>query len=213
MRLSRRSAPEPVQCHGYFHIIRSASLIFRTPTLHETRIARAGASDAQAQRWLGWPTNHTYPEAQRAALLVSPSDGAERPTVPTIAAQGHLVAIDAKRLAVAGQVDIEVMPDGGLYIGGWLTPDYRGRGLGRELFAAGLTLGHQHLGMKTLRAGAEDTNHASRRSLEAAGFRQIGQPGQAAGGERDHRLPDGRLIPSLWYEHSVPTPTHCPHPA
>jgi RimJ/RimL family protein N-acetyltransferase len=208
MRLSRRrNAPEPVQCSGYFHIIRTGPLVFRTPTQHETRIARAGASDARAQRWLGWPTDRTYSEAQRAALLVSPSDGAERPTVPTIAAQGHLVAIDAKRLAVAGQVDIEAMPDGRLYVGGWLTPDYRGAGLGRELFAAGLTLGHQHLGIRTLRAGAEEANHASRRSLEAAGFRQIQE------GDPAHRLPDGRVILCRWYEHSAPAPSHCHHPA
>jgi RimJ/RimL family protein N-acetyltransferase len=191
--LRRRVARPPVQCGGYFHIIRTESLIFRTPTQYEARIARAGASDDQAQRWLGWSNDGICPERTRAALLASRSDGAEQPTVPTLAAQGRLVAIDTKRLAVAGQVDIESAKDG-LHIGGWLTPRYRGRGLGRELFTAGLVLGHEHLGIEVLRAGAEVTNLASRKSLEAAGFRPIE-------GTPTHGLPDGRLIPACWYEH------------
>ncbi|MEV4671301.1 GNAT family protein [Actinomadura sp. NPDC049382] len=50
-------------------------------------------------------------------------------------------------------------------IGGHLAPDYRGRGLGAELFTAGLALAHRHLGYREVRAGAEPENIASVRSL------------------------------------------------
>ena len=195
MLASRRRAVQQVQCAGHVHIVRTAGFILRTPTQSESRIAAAGASDDQAQRWLGWSAECIFAETHRAPLLASPADGLERPGVPPLVAPGRLVALDPKLVTVAGEVAITVQPDGA-YVGGWLVPRYRGRGLGRELFTAALILGHRHLGIEVLRAGAQESNTASRKSLEAAGFR----PAQ---GDPTHRLSDGRIIPSCWYEHSA----------
>lgn len=111
-----------------------------------------------------------------------------------------LVAIDAERTAVAGEISIMRVPGSPPHVGGWLVPRYRGHGLGRELFAAALVLGHEHLGIRVLRAGAESSNTASRKSLLAAGF----EPSE---GTPTHQLEDGRTIPSCWYEHVAPAST------
>jgi RimJ/RimL family protein N-acetyltransferase len=115
-------------------------------------------------------------------------------------APGALVAIDTDQRRVAGYLSIEAKP-AGVDVGGWLAPQYRGQGLGRELFAAALVFGHQHLGIEVLRAGTQDSNTASLKSLEAAGF----QPAQGA---PTYQLPNGRVIPSRWYEHIAPV-SHC----
>lgn len=196
----RLFGPRQIQCAERFHIVRTAALTLRAATLVEFRIALAGASDDQAQRWFGWVDSDIYPEPHRSALLSLPSDGGERPKQPIVTRRTHLVAIDAVRLRVAGAISIDAMP-AGFYVGGWLTPSYRGQGLGRELFGAALLYGHQHLGIEVLRAGAEASNTASRKSLEAVGF----QPTQ---GVPTHQLPNGRLITSSWYEHVAPA-SHC----
>ena len=179
-------------------MVRTASLLLRTPTRRETQIATACGSDDEAQRWLGWEDAHICPEDSRATLIASPAEGKEFPNEPVLPHFWRLIAIDPRNLAVAGEVGITGIPDEPPQLGGWLAPAYRGRGLGRELFAAGLTLGHEHIGIKLLRAGAEESNTASRRSLEAAGFHPI--PGSPT-----HPLPNGRTITSRWYEHAAPT--------
>jgi RimJ/RimL family protein N-acetyltransferase len=201
--LTRRwRTPQQTRCAATFHVLRTASLILRTPTQREAQIAAAGASDDEAQRWLGWEKNLIWPEPHRTKLLSLHADGGERPSQPATAASWELVAIDPDNLAIAGFAGFQP-PMGGLcnLVGGWLTPGYRGRGLGCELFAAALALGHQHLGIEVIHAGAEETNAASRKSLEAAGFRQV--PGAPT-----HTLPNGRGVPACWYEH-VALPSTC----
>lgn len=192
----RLLGPRQIQCAERFHIVRTASLTLRAATLVEFRIALAGASDDQAQRWFGWVDSAICPEPHRSALLSLSSDGGERPRQPIVTKRSHLVAIDTERLRVAGAIAINATP-AGFHVGGWLTPSYRGQGLGRELFGAALVYGHLHLGIEILRACAEASNTASRKSLEAAGF----QPAQ---GGPTHQLPNGRLITSSWYEHVAP---------
>ncbi|MBR7828535.1 GNAT family N-acetyltransferase [Actinospica sp. MGRD01-02] len=177
--------------------MRTASLVLRTPTHREAKIAMAGASDDEAQRWLGWEQKDVCPEPHRATLLSASVNEGDRPERSVDAAFWALIAIDPGRLAIAGLVGFVHSPDG-LYnhVGGHLAPQYRGRGLGRELFAAALVLGHQHLGIEVIRAGAESSNIASRKSLEAAGFRPVhGAPA--------HSLPNGRVIAACWYEHAA----------
>lgn len=187
-----------IGCQGHLHLVRTRSLILRTPTRRETRIATACGSDEEAQRWLGWEDGHVVgPEATRAALVATPAEGKEFPNEPVLPHFWRLVAIDPRTLAIAGEVGITGVPGEPPQVGGWLAPAYRGRGLGRELFAAGLALGHEHIGIKVLRAGAEASNTPSRRSLEAAGFHPI--PGTPT-----HKLPNGRTIAACWYEHAGP---------
>jgi RimJ/RimL family protein N-acetyltransferase len=188
------------QCRGPLHIVRTPSLLLRTPTPREARIAMACASDDDAQHWLGW-VEYVCPEPGRAALIASRADGLERPGRRVLSLPGQLIAIDPERPAVIGAVGITARQAEPPQVGGWLAPSHRGRGLGRELFAAALELGHRHLGIEVLRAGAETSNTASRGSLEAAGFR----PAQGA---ETQRLPNGRTIPTCWYEHTA-APSSC----
>lgn len=198
MLKSRWRKPRNVLCEAHLHVVRTTSLVLRTPTQREVAIAMAAASDDEAQRWLGWRKALICPEIHRAALLSFPADGIERPSQPVVDRPWRMVAIDADRLAVAGNVGFEPSPDGlHSYIGGWLAPQYRGRGLGRELFSAALSLGHQHLGIEAIRAGAQDSNTASRKSLEAAGFTPVH-------GAPTFTLPNGRVISACWYEHVAP---------
>lgn len=201
--MGRLRTPRRVRCGIHFHVIRTESLVLRTPTLREAKLVMAGASDDEAQRWLGWEDRLIWPSEHRAAALAATANGLEWPTERPIVSLRHLVAIDPDRLTIVGSVGFEPSNDAGHnHIGGWLAPQYRGRGLGRELFAAGLALGHQHLAIKTINAGAEESNTASRRSLEAAGFRPID-------GAPTHTLPDGRAIASCWYEHTAPATAYC----
>ncbi|GAA0599626.1 GNAT family N-acetyltransferase [Actinomadura livida] len=78
-----------------------------------------------------------------------------------------------------------------------------GRGLGAELFAAGLALAQQHLHFTEVRAGAEPANAACVRSLWRAGF-------DPAAGPEKHVLPDGRVVPTAWYSDVTPAPVWCP---
>lgn len=80
-----------------------------------------------------------------------------------------LVMIDIEAGRCVGLVSVHTGEDGGPETGGYLAPDYRGRGIGRTLFATGLVLAHDHLGLPRVRAGAEVGNVASARSLQAAG--------------------------------------------
>lgn len=54
-------------------------------------------------------------------------------------------------------------------IGGWLVPEYRGRGLGAALFTAAAELAHRHLGIAAVRAGTHPGNAACIGALTAAG--------------------------------------------
>jgi RimJ/RimL family protein N-acetyltransferase len=193
----RRASRLYGQCRGPLHIVRTPSLLLRTATPREAQIAMACASDDDAQRWPGW-VDDICPEAGRAALIASHADGLEQPGRPVLSLPGRMIAIDPEQMAVIGDVGITAKQAEPPHIGGWLAPSYRGRGLGRELFTAALDLGHRHLGIEVLRAGAETSNTASRRSLEAAGF-------LPARGTANHRLPDGRTVPTCWYEHIAST--------
>ena len=96
-------------------------------------------------------------------------------------------------------------PERGYEIGGWLAPQFRDRGLGTELFRAGLIFAHDHLGIQQISAGAEDTNVACRRALSAAGF-------ISTDGPVTHVLPDGRTTSACWYRHDSAKNRRCQGP-
>jgi hypothetical protein len=116
-----------VRCQGHVHIVRTPSLLLRTPTRRETQIATACGSDDAAQRWLGWEEAHVCPEDSRATLIASPTEGKEFPNEPVLPHFWRLIAIDPRNLAVAGEVGITGIPDEPPQLGGWLAPAYRGR--------------------------------------------------------------------------------------
>jgi len=191
-------------CDRHGHVLRTGRFLFHTPTAWEYAAAVACGSDPGAQRWLGWLPDSIVEEPTRAdALRVVPGTGPDwkHPDVFSI----DLVAIDVAAGRCVGLVSVHAGEDGGPETGGYLAPDYRGRGVGRELFTAGLLLAHEHLGLTRVRAGAEVGNVASARSLSAAGM--VRAPGPPT-----YRLPNGRATEAWWFQHDVPRTSTCDGP-
>lgn len=109
------------------------------------------------------------------------------------------LAVDRGSGLAAGGAALHV---GSLEVGGWLAPEFRGHGLGAELFAAIAQFGHDHLGITTARAGTEPANVACVAALLAARF----EPTQ---GPQTHHLPDGRAVPACWFRHDTGQPARC----
>ncbi|NEA24175.1 GNAT family N-acetyltransferase [Actinomadura bangladeshensis] len=191
-------------CAGGRHVIRTPGLVFRTATWSDQRRIAATGSDPQAQRWLGWGPESVLGEDERERLLAAPAGrGRGRFGLPSPRVETRLIAIDPERGTTAGAVSLSPLSDEVCEMGGHLAPAYRGRGLGAELFTAGLALAHRHLHFGEVRAGAEPENLASVHSLWRAGL-------DPTLGPDTHRLSDGRVIPSVWFANVEPNPTWCP---
>jgi RimJ/RimL family protein N-acetyltransferase len=190
------------KCAKSRHFVATDRLFFRTPTEWEMASAQAAASDLAAQRWIGWALEAIVPEADRTQFLsVVPGTGPDCDWPESAC----LVAIHRKANRCAGMVTITRDHGGWPELGGWLAPAFRGRGLGAELFHAGLVLGHEHLGLSRIRAAAEMTNTGSRRALHTAGF-------SAVNGPSTYALQNGRVMTPCWYEHEVADTQRCAGP-
>jgi RimJ/RimL family protein N-acetyltransferase len=158
----------------------------------------AAASDSQAQRWLGWPADRLILDPYRERLLdLQPGRG--RPLRINIEHGPFLIAVDKVRERLAGAIGFD--RDRG-DVGGWLSPSYRSRGFGTELFTGAVLFVHHHLGEHSVRAGTEPTNVAAASALRSAGF-------YPTTGPSTHELPDGRAVPALWFRHDTDRPGRC----
>lgn len=187
------------RCRNGRHVLYTPRVRLQTPMLRDLQAVYAGASDPEAQRWLEWPEDSLMPAGQRGQLLKAwPGGGG--PVPPGVdPGVTSLVAIDPVAGRLAGLVSANHETG---EIGGWLVPEYRGRGLGTVLFAAGLELAHRHLGMDVVRAGAHPDNAASIGALTAAGFTLVEGPAT-------HVQPNGRVIPTHWFGHECREPVYC----
>ncbi|MFI0186708.1 GNAT family N-acetyltransferase [Streptomyces sp. NPDC017082] len=211
--LRRRAAsalPTPGKCGPGRHVLATERLLLFTPRTRLDVVAVLAASaDAEAQRWLGTQADELLPDpAVRRALLAWRPAGHDRRRIPPVLAEPYapgpdgpllLVCLHRSDLGYAG--GLELHPRTG-EMGGWLAPGCRGRGLGAELFRAGVELAHTHLGLATVRAGAERGNTASRGALLRAGLVPDGGPAR-------HTLPDGRVVDAVWHRHDSPAATRC----
>ncbi|MFG2087722.1 MULTISPECIES: GNAT family N-acetyltransferase [unclassified Spirillospora] len=185
-------------------MITTPRLLLRSLTMADARLTGALGSDPEAQRWLGWSPEDLVAEDERDRLLSAPATGGRaRFGLPSRCVQTGMLAIDPERGTVAGTLMLTPRSADLCELGGYLAPAYRGRGLGAELFAAGLALAQLHLRITEVRAGAEPENLACVRSLWRAGF-------DPAAGPETHVLPDGRVIPSAWFSVVEPEPARCP---
>ncbi|MFJ3422443.1 GNAT family N-acetyltransferase [Streptomyces sp. NPDC086082] len=194
-------------------MLRSERLLLYTPLIGLDVLApAAAASDAEAQRWLGSRADELVQHEDTREILLSmradddlswfeardrltmmrklenPSDGIVR-----------LTAVHLADGTYAGATNVRLESG---EIGGWLAPGYRRQGLGVELFRAAVQLGHGHLGLKVVRAGAEPTNSASRGALTTVGF-------TPATGPARFTLGDGREVDTCWYQHVQDRTSHC----
>ena len=203
--LRRASRVVDDRCTRGRHVVRTERLLLRTPTEWEMAAAQAAASDPVAQHWIGWaPEAVMAKEDRRRFLQVVPGTGPDREW-PDAA---YLVAIHPRVDRIAGMVTVSRIEGRGHELGGWLAPTFRGRGLGSELFRAGLELGHQHLGLRGIRAAVEAENVGSLRAVGAAGF-------GAVPGPPTYVLENGREITARWFSHEVERADRCrgPQPA
>ena len=189
----------PALCGRGGHVLQVAGLRLQTPTTWDRPLMLAVASDPQAQRWLGWRPQDLVPERRRERLLAG-KPGQGRPLPQRNEAGGQsLVAIDPEGGQLAGFLGCDW--DTG-EIGGCLAPGYRGRGLGVSLFAGAAQFAHQHLGIAAVTAGTETGNAACIAALGSAGF-------IPARGPSTRRLPNGRVVPALWFRHGASRPARC----
>ncbi|MFG2603585.1 GNAT family N-acetyltransferase [Streptomyces sp. NPDC048514] len=209
----RRAAPglpAPGRCASDRHVLATQRLLLFTPrTRLDVAAALAACADAEAQRWLGTQADRVLPDpgVRRALLRRRPAgdDGRRvprqlaEPFVPGAGDPMILVCVRRSDVSYAGALELE--PGSG-EMGGWLAPACRGQGLGAELFRAGLTLAHTHVGLATVRAAAEPGNAASRRALARAGF-------VPDAGPRRHTLPDGRVVDAVWHRHDTTAVSRC----
>lgn len=187
------------RCRGGRHVLYMPGLRLQSPSVRDHNGALAGASDHEAQRWLEWPDKYRVPAGKRERFLsVRPGTGL---LLPSRLAPGviRLVAIDPALDRLAGFVSMDWETR---EIGGSLVPEYRSRGLGAALFAAGAELAHRHLGITTVHAGAHPGNAACIGALTAAGF-------TPAPGPVTHVQPNGRVIPARWFRHERDQAGHC----
>ncbi|MFJ7591262.1 GNAT family N-acetyltransferase [Streptomyces sp. NPDC097617] len=213
----RGPQPVPDRCGDGRHAMRTARMVLYTPRdFLDVEIGAAAGADADAQRWFGWiPASLVTPETAAHLLGTDDRNRAERlrafpkavrreliqpALLPGPAGEQRLLAVIPATGLVAGMSSLN--PDDGGAIGFWLAPAFRGQGLGAELVAATARFGHQHLGLESVRAGTETSNHRCRGALSAAGF----VPGA---GPALHTLPDGRVVESAWYRHDAADTARC----
>jgi len=188
---------KPATCPPDGHVVLTPRLLLRTPTKRDLGIAKAAASDREAQRWLNWDRRDVMPSLLRW-LVMSQTPRQGRPVRYPPGKHG-LIAVDPWSADLAGSVaaDLETGE-----IGGSLSPWFRGQGLGAELFGGAAELLHHHFGIEVVRAGADPANAASVGALLAAGFTPTYGPST-------HIQPDGRVIPARWFRHVSARPTSC----
>lgn len=182
------------RCPRGRHRLATDRLVLCHPTVSDLWAAIAAGSDEQAQRWLGWRPENLIAEDRRDALLaLRPGGGMWWATDPW-----QLIVLDRASDRIAGLAAVSEEHE----VGGWLAPQFRGQGLGRELFVGIEVFAHNHLGMATVRAGTEPTNTACVNAMMSAGF-------VTTTGRLEHRLPDGRTVPAQWFRHDTEHPTTC----
>jgi RimJ/RimL family protein N-acetyltransferase len=185
-------------CRTGSHVLVAPGIRLKTPTPLDLRIAWAGASDPQAQHWLGFRPDLIVPEPDRQRLLGT-KPGRHGRGVQTGGSEHMLIAADSRHGRLIGCVSCDVQTG---EVGGWLAPEFRGRGLGAVLFGCGAELGHRHLGLTTVQAVAEVSNKASIGALMAAGFVPV--PGSGI-----HTLDNGRQAEASWFRHDSDRPARC----
>lgn len=191
------------RCSGGRHVVTTPRLALRSLTVADLPLAAAAASDPEAQRWLGWKREDLVAGEERDRLLSAPPGrGRARFGLPSRCVPTGMLAVDPENGLPAGILWLTPESPDLCELGGYLAPSYRGRGLGAELFAAGLALAQGHLHFTEVRAGVQRENVRCARSLWRAGL-------DPASGPEKHVLPDGRVIPSDWYSSVVPDPAWC----
>ncbi|MFI6599683.1 GNAT family N-acetyltransferase [Nonomuraea sp. NPDC050536] len=187
-----------VACSKKLHVIETDEVVIRTTGYWSLRAAEAAGTDEDAQRWLGWPSDMVRGyESSRDELL-----NLELDDEPDPVGSGWFALINRRNHRIMGTVKITSSRSTRPEIGGYLAPQYRGQGLGAQLFTLGRILAHAHLGLPEIYAGTEVGNVACRQSLLKAGF-------TPTDGTAHHTLPDGREVRGGWFRSAMTCDVIC----
>lgn len=184
------------QCRPGGHYLTTEHLVLRA---HKRRdlAALIASVDSEVAYWQGFPAAD---RAQLSRFLTPRHLGALRPP------PGHeyWVVCDRATGAVIGARSVVPSrePRDECSTGSWLAGGWRGKGLGTEELRAVLALAQCHLGYSTVVAGTAATNVAALRQYEKCGFESYER--------KPHRLPDGRVVDSVWLRRTAPSSAHCP---
>lgn len=153
----------------------------RAPDESDLAAIDEGIHDREVVRWFGLPTSS-------AADVLAENRTRWRRGSPTFA----IAEADG---ACVGHVWLNVTrADSSVgYVGYWLLPSARGRGLATRAVRLLATWSIQHLGIEQLRLLTEPDNDASQRVAERTGFRRMGLMA-------DHAEIDGRRIDHVLFE-------------
>jgi RimJ/RimL family protein N-acetyltransferase len=174
-----------------------ADMHLRLATAGDLALFLTAASDAEAQRWLGWRPELLRTTSAREPWRAGPSTGG-------VQLDGDLLMLSAscRGYYVGG---VELKPGGNddgwsaedMQLGIVVAPVFRQLGFGTELLRRAVAHAHQLLKVDRVVAGCEREHARCAAALGAAGFRSIPGPPR-------HVLPDGREIDSLWFGHCAP---------
>jgi RimJ/RimL family protein N-acetyltransferase len=164
------------------------------------RFALAG-NDDEAQLWLGWKRSQILPveSERRVKRLVRGSAGGpphEEDGSTFLAAFAGQDYVGGVQLGLVSGGDYATIAGAGsLVLGGVVVRALRGRGIGSRMYALGAAYAHEELGARAVVAACPSAHESSRRALLNAGFHPTDGPGE-------HTLPDGRVLPSVWFVRS-----------
>jgi RimJ/RimL family protein N-acetyltransferase len=160
------------------------------------------AGDAGAQSWLGWNAESLIPagDVPRVKKFVRGDASGPPHEEPDggsfLSAFVHADYVGGLQIApVAGSDYESIVTAGSLFLGGVVVASLRGRGIGTRMFTLGAELAHDEMGAQQVAAACPAEHAASRRALLNAGFHEVDGP-------VEHALPDGRVLPTLWFVRS-----------
>jgi RimJ/RimL family protein N-acetyltransferase len=163
--------------------IETERLVPRQPTPADTAgLARTMDDVMLASN--GWTAKHAADLLGRPARLAA-MDRMYPDTVIASRTSGEILGH-----TMCGNIDVD---ERSCEIGWWVGPAARGRGYGTEAVTA--LVGALHgVGFRRIWIGTATDNVAVQRTAATIGARLVRQ-------ERRHKLPNGRVVPSLWFAH------------
>ena len=149
-------------------VLHGDRVLLRRPREDDVPRIVAACQDPEAQRWLGGLPS-PYAGSDARDWLAEIAEGAATGRMVTWAVAD---AADDRFLGSLGIFDVD--PDSGAEVGYLTHPEARGRGLTAEACGLAVRYALGDLGLPKVRAAAAAGNLASRRVLEACGFRSWG---------------------------------------
>jgi RimJ/RimL family protein N-acetyltransferase len=170
------------ECGSEGHLVLAEHLYLRPAAMHDHEALIATVDD-EVIRWQGFPADKRRLRRQlKRSIERSLGNPYFEDWVICDLASGEIIG----ERTIAHVADRESTCE----TGSWLAGGWRVRGLGTEELRAVLQFTAEHLGYNTVEAGTESTNAAALRQYQKCGFVKYDS--------KPHRLPDKRVVESVW---------------